>query len=222
MEAGVFFGVAHFGRSMQERLALLAQHRIAFGPAIPLQSPRTRTPNSLSPSRGCREGSRVPAPASSGFFARQAKQTRENDRTGRETIMSRESKLKLAQIFAVWAERQRARARVAQIQRGVLQERKQREFEKQVAIFALAQGKAPSPVPQSGVAGQMEKLLKGQALFDPGQRKFWRISGSARVGRNKSWRGPVYSEAAGATLDSTVPQAMPGRREKTASPRLRG
>ena len=174
MEAGVFFGVANFARSAPERLAMLAQHNIAFGPAIPLRQ--------------------------------------------RQTM----SRAKLSQIFAVWAERQRVRDRVAQIQREVAQERKQRESEKQAEIFARAQGKGPSPVPQSGVAGEMKKLLEGQALFDPGAGRILKNLGLKRGGLNSSWRGPIYSDAADATLDSTVPQAMPGRREKTAAPRLRG
>jgi hypothetical protein len=38
-----------------------------------------------------------------------------------------------------------------------------------------ARGEAPN-VPQSGVAGQMEKLFRGQAAFDPGLPVSWRIS----------------------------------------------
>ena len=78
--AGTFFGVQHFGRRVRERLAVLAQHQIAFGPAIPLR-----------------------------------------------TIMSRE------------VERQRPRARVAQIEREVSQERKQREFEEQARRRAVTE-----------------------------------------------------------------------------------
>ena len=78
--AGTFFGVQHFGPRVRERLTVLAQHQIAFGPAIPLL-----------------------------------------------TIMSRE------------VERQRPRARVAQIEREVLQERKQREFEEQARRRAVTE-----------------------------------------------------------------------------------
>ena len=80
--AGTFFGVQHFGRRVRERLAVLAQHQIAFGPAIPLR-----------------------------------------------TIMSRE------------VERQRPRAGVAQIEREVLQERKQREFEEQARRRAVTEAR---------------------------------------------------------------------------------
>ena len=78
--AGTFFGVQHFDRRVRERLAVLAQHQIAFGPAIPVR-----------------------------------------------TIMSRE------------VERQRAPARVVQIEREVLQERKQREFEEQARRRAVTE-----------------------------------------------------------------------------------
>jgi hypothetical protein len=112
------------------------------------------------------------------------------------------------------------RRRVIGIKAEVARDRRQREFENRAAIFARAQGKAPSPVPQSGVAIEMAKLLAGQALFDSRAVKILENLGLNPSGRNKSWRGPVYSDAAEFELDG-APKALPGVREKTASPRVR-
>lgn len=110
-----------------------------------------------------------------------------------------------------------AAMRVRQIQREVLQERRRR-FEQHAAIFARARGEELSPVPQSGVALQMGKLLAGQALFDPAAARILENLGLTAG----SWKGLVYDGDNAAELDSATPKALDrGRREKTAAPRLR-
>jgi hypothetical protein len=118
--------------------------------------------------------------------------------------------------------RARLAARIDLIEREVTRERQRRQSEKQAAIFATARGEPSHPVPQSGVALEMAKQLAGQALFDEGASRILENLGLNPGGRNKSWSGPAYTENASAELDTTIPKAAPGGREKSVSPRIRG
>jgi hypothetical protein len=115
-------------------------------------------------------------------------------------------------IMSEHIERRRMRRR-----REVLQERRYREFEEQAAIFAASRGEALSPVPESGVALKMAKLLAGQALIDPGARRILENLGLHPGELNSSWRGPVYTGDPGPEEKALGR----GRREKTSIPRVR-
>jgi hypothetical protein len=63
----------------------------------------------------------------------------------------------------------------------------------------------------------MAKLLGGQALFDAAAGDILEHLGLNSSGRNRSWRGPVYSDGTAAELDGSMRKAQDlGHREKTA------
>jgi hypothetical protein len=177
--------------NVDERLAALGEQGIAFGPAMPLQ--RHRRTGMMS-GYGYDIESGLPSDG------------RSQRSPERQAFVQN------------WVEKRMAQIRVRQNQRKLMVASQQRAREKHAAIFARARGEAaPSPTPHSAL--EMTRMLTGQALFDPAAAKILANLGLNPDGRNRSWKGPVYSEAS----TRTQPQRAldTGIREKTATPRVR-